>query len=138
MQQAKHAEVVAFEGQAKFAIQAFQINVADDQIRLRRNAIGDDRALYRGNDGLHVGFVKTQNGGAVKRHAIDELNENFLNFFERGVLVERLSVDGGDDRDDRSKQQEAAIAFIGFHYKVFTFAEARGGAGLIHFAADDE
>src|ERR1700733_13938520 len=47
MQQAEHAEVVALEGKAEFAIQTLEVNVADDQIRLRRNTVSDDRALYQ-------------------------------------------------------------------------------------------
>src|SRR6266849_7568039 len=62
----ENAEVVAFVGQAKFAAQAFELDVADDEIGLARSAVGNDRALYARDDGLHVGLVQAQNRRAVK------------------------------------------------------------------------
>src|ERR1035438_8660631 len=100
MQQAEQAEACAREATTKFAVQAFKINVADDQIGLMGDAISDDRALDAGDDGLYVRLIEAENGGAVKRHAIDELHEDVLNFFERTILIEMFAVDGGDHGDD--------------------------------------
>ena len=49
-----------------------------------------------------------------------------------------LAVDGGDHGDDRREQQERAVALVGFDDHVFAAAQARGGADVIHAAADDE
>ena len=53
-------------------------------------------------------------------------------------MIEMLAIDGGDDGDDGREEQEAAITFVGFDDEVFAAAQARGGAGLIHPATDDE
>src|SRR6202035_1706297 len=103
VQQTEQAKVFATEGEAKFAIQALEINVADHQVGLMGDTVGDDGALDAGNDGLHVGFVKAKDGGAVKRYAIHELHENALNFLERRILIEMFAVDGGDHSDDGRK-----------------------------------
>src|SRR5258707_1389783 len=84
----KFAEVIAFVGQAKFAAQSFEFDLADDEIGLAGGAIGNDRALYVGDDGLHIRLVQAQNRCAVEGHAIDELNEGVLYVVERGVLIE--------------------------------------------------
>src|SRR5271163_3142388 len=102
------------------------------------SAVRDDGALHVRDDGLHVGLVKTEDGCAVKGDTIYELDEGVLNVFERGVLIEMLAVDGGDHRDYRSEHEEAAVAFVGFDDEIFAFAQARVGAGLVYFSADDE
>src|SRR4029077_4439485 len=138
MEELENAEVVAFVGQAKFAAQTFELDVADDEIGLAGSTVGDDRALDVGNDGLDVGLIQAKNRRAVKGDAIDELHEGVLNVFERRILIEMLAVDGGDDRDHRRKQQEAAVALVGFDHKEFAFAEPSGGAGLIDATADNK
>ncbi len=130
------AEVFAFEGEAEIAAKPFELHVADDQVGLAGSAVGNDGALYVWENGLHVRFVEAENRGAVEGHAVHELDEGALNVRERGVLVEVLAIDGGDDGDDGCEHQEAAIAFVGFHYEILAFAEARGGACLIHFATN--
>jgi len=74
--------------------------------------------FYARNNGLHVGLVNAQNCRAVKRHAVDELNEGILDVLERGVLVQVLAVNGRHHCDDRRKHQEAAVALVGFNDKV--------------------
>src|ERR1700730_1008761 len=138
MEELEYAEVVAFVGQAKFTAEAFELDVGDDEIGLTRSAVGDDRALHVWNNGLHVGLVNAQNRRAVKGHAIDELHEGILNIFERGILVQMLAVDGGHDSDDGRKQQEAAVAFVGFDHEEFAFAESCRSSGLIDAPADDK
>ena len=134
----EEAQVVAFIGEAELALQTIELHVTDDQVGLARSPISNDGALYAGNDGLDVRFVDAKNGGAIKRHAIHELDEGVLNVFKRGVLVEMFAVDGGDDGDDGSEHEEAAVAFVGFDDKIFAFAQARRGSGLVDAAADDK
>ena len=87
---------------------------------------------------MHVGLVQAEDGRAVKRHFVDELDEDVLDVFERGVLVEVFAVDGGDHGNHGGEQQEAAIALVRFDHEIFAFAEPRGRSRLIYFAADDE
>src|SRR5258708_29423146 len=138
MEELENAEVIAFVGQAKFAPKPFQLDLADDQISLAGGAVSDDGALHIGNDGLHVGLVEAENRRAIEGHAIDELYEGVLNIFERGILIEMFPVDGGDNGDHRCKEQKSAVAFVGFDYEEFTFAEPRGGASLVDATADDK
>src|SRR5882762_2914102 len=113
MDEVKHAKVIAFVSEAKFAAETFHADVADYEIGLRRSAVSDDGPLDVRDDGLHVGLIEAEDGGAVKRNAVHEFHEHGLNFFERAVLVEMLAVDGGDDGDDRRVVEKAAVAFVG-------------------------
>ena len=72
-------EIVAAIGQPKLGWKSQKLNVGDHQIGLGRRAVGDDGTLHVRNDRLHIRLVQAQHGGAVKRDAIDELRENFLN-----------------------------------------------------------
>src|SRR5277367_2499908 len=136
MGQAEQAEVFAAVGQAKLAVEAFQLYVADNQVGLARGPVGDDGTLHVGNNGLYVGLIEAQNRGAIERHAVHELNEGALYVFQRAVLVEVFAVDGCNDSNHRREHQEASVALIGFHDEILAFAETRGGARLIHPAAN--
>src|SRR5712692_286890 len=138
MKELENAEVVAFVSQAKFAAQAFELDVADDEIGLAGSAVGNNRALYARDHGLHVRRVQAQSRRALKRHATDELYEGILNVFQRGILIEMLAGDGGDGGDNGREQQEAAVAFVGFDDEELALTESSGGAGLIDAAADDK
>src|SRR5438093_3668642 len=138
MRQAEQAEVFASVSQPELAAQTFQLYIADHQIGLARDSIGNDGALHAGNDRLHVRLVDAEDGSTVKRHAIHKLDESVLNIFERGVLVEMFAINGGDDCDHRSEHQEAAVALVRFDHKIFAFAEPRGRAGLVDFSTDDK
>src|SRR5262249_44229532 len=135
---AEEAEIITLIRQAELAARAHELNVADNQVCLRRSAVGDDRALNVRDDGLNVGLVETKDGGAVERHTVDELGERILDVCERVILVEVLAIDGSDDGNDRSKKQEGTIAFVGFNDEVLTLPEPCRGASLIDFAADNE
>src|SRR5580765_1362240 len=82
MREAEGAKVFAFIGEAEFAGQAFEANVADDQVGLAGDAISKDGALDAGDDGLNVRLVKTEDGGAVERNAIHKIDEGVLDVFE--------------------------------------------------------
>src|SRR5262249_13769868 len=94
--------------------------------------------FYLGNYGLHVWLIQAKDRCAVKRHAVNELREGALNVFERGVLIDRLAVNGGHHRDDSRKEQEIAIAFARLDVKERAFAKPRGRACLIHTPAHNE
>src|SRR5229473_1460253 len=136
MRQPEQAEIFASVGQAKFAAQTFELHIADYQIGLARRSIGDDGTLHAGDNCLHVGLIDAEDRRAVKWHAIHKLDEGALNIFERGVLVEVFAVNGGHYGDHRRKHEEAAVALVRFHDKIFAFAEPRGSAGLVDFPAD--
>src|ERR1700688_5195027 len=138
VRQAKAAKRFAFKSELELADQSFQFYIADYQVGLAGRAVRNNGALDVRHDGLHVDFVKTQYGRAIKWHALHKLNESVLNVFQRSVLIEVLAVDGGDHRDDRRKQEKAAVALVRFHHEVIPFAQLRGGPRLIYAAADDE
>src|SRR5215470_14881414 len=70
MREVKEAQVFAFVGKTKFAGQAVELNVGDEQVGLARCAIGEDRTFDVRDDGLNVGFVEAKDGSAVERDAI--------------------------------------------------------------------
>src|SRR5215831_56113 len=138
MNQVELAEVLLSVDEAEPAAETFHVDVADDQVGLCACAVGDDRALDVRDDGLHVWLVKTEDCRAIKRNAIDELDERALNVFERRVLIEVLAVDGGDHGDDGRVVEEAAVTFVCFDDEVFALPKPGGGSGLIDFSADDK
>jgi hypothetical protein len=80
----KFAEVLAAIDEPEAAGQALESAMSMTRSAWLDGAVGDDRALDARDDGLHVGFVEAEDGGAVKRDAIDELHEGVLNLLERG------------------------------------------------------
>ena len=82
MRQLEDAEIVAFIGEAKFAAEPFQFDVRDHEVSLRRCPVGDDRALYVGDDCLNVRLVETENRRPVKWHAVHKFDERVLDFAE--------------------------------------------------------
>src|SRR5229473_6077232 len=136
MRQPEQTEIFAPVGQPEFAAQTFELHIADYQIGLARRSIGDDGTLHAGDNCLHVGLIDAEDRRAVKWHAIHKLDEGALNIFERAVLVEVFAVNGGHYGDHRRKHEEAAVALVRFHDKIFAFAEPRGSAGLVDFPAD--
>src|SRR5258708_39888614 len=136
MRQPEQAEIFAPVSQPELAPQTFQLHIADYQIGLTRSSIRDDGTLHAGNDGLHVGLIDAEDRRTVKWHAIHKLDEGALNIFERGVLVEVFAVNGGHHCDHRRKHEEAAVALVRFHHKIFAFAEPRSRARLVDFSAD--
>ena len=138
MRQTKQAKILAFVGQAKFAAEAIELDLTDDEVGLAGSAVRNDGALDTGNDRLNVRLIDAEDCRAAERNAIDELNERVLNVFERRVLIKMLAVDGSDDGNHRGEHQKAAIAFVGFDDEVLSFAKACGRAGLIHSATYDK
>src|SRR6267143_488881 len=136
MRQPEQAEIFAPVGQPELALQTSQLHIADYQIGLTRRSIRNDGTLHAGNDRLHVGLIDTEDRRTIKWHTIHKLDEGALNIFERGVLIEVLAVNRSHYGDHRREHQEAAVALVRFHYKVFTFAETRRRARLVDFPAD--
>src|SRR5262249_40050485 len=60
MGQAEQPEVFAFIGEAKFAGESMELNVADKQVGLAGGAVGKDGALDVCDDCLDVRLVETQ------------------------------------------------------------------------------
>src|SRR5882757_7533361 len=136
MRQPEQAEIFAPVSQPELALQSLQLHIADYQIGLTRSSIRNDGTLHAGNDGLHVGLIDTENRRTVKWHAIHKLEEGALNVFERGVLIEVFAVNRSHHGDHGREQQEAAVALVRLHYKIFAFAEPRRRARLVDLPAD--
>ena len=47
-----------------------------------------------------------------------------------------FAIDRSYHRDYRREHEEAAVALVRFHHKIFTFPEPRSRAGLVDFPAD--
>src|SRR3981081_3980949 len=99
----KFSKVVAPVRQAERTFNSQQVDITDYQIGLARSAIRDDWAMYVRNDGLHVGFVQAEHGGAIERHAVHELSEYLLDFRQRLVSVQVLSIDCRNHGNDGSQ-----------------------------------
>src|SRR6266568_5392587 len=97
------SQVIALVGETEFALQTFELHVADDEIGLAGSSVSNDGALHAGDDGLDVRLIDAKNRGAIKRDAIHKLNECVLDVFERGVLIEMLAVDSGYHGDHGSE-----------------------------------
>src|SRR6267143_1567581 len=136
IRQPEQAEIFAPVGQPELALQSFQLHIADYQIGLTRRSVRNDGTLHAGNDRLHVGLIDAENCRSVKWHAIHKLDEGALNIFERGVLIEMFAIDGSYHRDYRREHEEAAVALVRFHHKIFAFPEPRGRAHLVDFPAN--
>src|SRR6202171_4485539 len=136
MRQPEQAEIFTLVSQPELALQTFQLHIADYQIGLTRRSVRNDGALHAGNDRLHVGLIDREDRRTVKWHAIHKLDEGTLNIFERGVLVEVFAINRSHHGDHRREHEEAAIALVRFHYKIFAFAEPRSRARPVDFAAD--
>src|SRR6266436_7743035 len=136
MRQPEQTEVIASVGQPELAAQTLQLDIADDQIGLARRAVRNNGTLHAGNDRLHIGLINTKDRRTVKWHAIHKLDEGALNIFEGGVLVEMFAINRSHYRYYRREHQEAAVALVRFHHKIFAFAEPRGRARLVDFPTD--
>src|SRR6266849_109752 len=136
MCQPEQPKMFAFVSQPELALQAFQLHIANYEIGLTRSSISNDGTLHTGNDRLHVGLIDAEDRRTVEWHAIHKLNESVLNIFQRCVLVEVFAINGSHYSDYRCKHQEAAIALVRFHHKIFAFAEPRGRARLVDLPAN--
>src|SRR5580658_5715431 len=136
--QMEDAEVFAVIGQAKLAREAFEFDVADHEVGLARSAVGDDGPLHARQNRLHVGLIHTENHGAIEGHAVHELEKDVLDFLERRVLIQMLTVDCSDHGDHRGQQQERAIALVRFDHHVLALANSGVRTHVTHSSPDDE
>src|ERR1035437_9431553 len=117
-------------------IELAEKRAADDigglDIGLRGGAVGDGAAADFGEQALHVGVVEADDGGAVDRHLVDELDEGGADGVERRVVIQMLAIHVGDDGDDGRELEEAAVALIGFDDQEI--ATAHAGVGAAHGA----
>ena len=123
--------------------EAHRAGVGDDvdgaHMRVGAEAVGDERARDHRQDRAHVGVVDAEDGGAVERHPVDEVDEGLLQLREVvAVGVHVVGVDVGDDRHHRQQVQERRVGLVGLDDDVVAGAEPRVGAGGVEPAADDE
>src|SRR5262249_3642192 len=83
---------------------------------------GDDSALHLRDQSLHRRFVEAKNGCAVKGDLVQEGQESRLNILEVSVIVEMVRLNVRDDRDGRRKEQEGAVALVGFKDNIIALA----------------
>src|ERR1700687_910608 len=131
MRQGGKTSIITPVSETELAGEALEFYVTDDKVGLARCSICNDGAFHTGNNRLHIRLIDAENRRPVKWHAIHELDEGILDVFERGVLVKVLAIDRGHHRDHWRKHQKTAVALIGFHHKVITFAKSCRRARLI-------
>jgi hypothetical protein len=61
-------------------------------------------------------MIDAQQGRAVERHVLDELDEGILHAVERAIMFEMLGIDVGDHRDGAVEAQERAVALVRLHH----------------------
>ena len=96
------------------------VDILAAHIGLGGEAVGDDAPVaHARDDRLHLGMIDAQQGRAVERHVLDELDERVLDRVEAAIMIEMLGIDIGDDRDRAVEPQEAAVALVGLdHHPV--------------------
>ncbi len=102
-------------------------------------AVAGDRAGHAGHDLAHRRVVGAQDGHAVERHAVQEVDEGLLEL--REVVPVGLHVVGVDVRDHRhhgQQVQERGVRLVGLDHDVVAAAELRIRAGAVQAAADHE
>jgi hypothetical protein len=123
--QVKRAQRGLAVAQAEIAGEGTAADVSGFQIRLGAGAVRDGAAPDGRQNSLHVIVVHADDGRTVKRNLVDELDERGADFVERGVVIQVLAIDVGDDSQDRRELQERAVALVGFHHQKVAVAHAR-------------
>ena len=106
-------------------------------LRFFVEAVAGDGAREVEGHFAHGCIVGAQNGGAVKRHAVQEINKRFLEFVEVvpvGLHVVRIDV--GDHRHDGQQIQERGIGLVSLDHDVVTTAQARIRASAVEAPAN--
>ncbi|TXT39836.1 MAG: Uncharacterized protein FD135_1845 [Comamonadaceae bacterium] len=100
-------------------------------------AIAGDRAGDLWHDGPHCRVVGTQNGGTVKRHAVQEIDKGFFESLKVVTIgFHVVGIDVGHHRHHRQQVQKRGIGLIGFHHDVITLAQAGIGPGAVQTPAN--
>jgi hypothetical protein len=123
--------------------EAHRAGVGDDvdgaDHRVGAEAVGHERARDHRHDRAHARIVGAEDGGAVERHLVDELDEGLLQLGEVvAVGVHVVGVDVRHDRHHRQQVEERRVRLVGLDHDVVAGAEPGMGAGGVEPAADDE
>ena len=108
-------------------------------LRVFGKTVAGDRTGDLGHDVAHRRIVGTKNGGAVERHAVQEVDERRFQPVEVvPVGLHVVGVDIGHDRHDRQQVQERGVRFVGLHHDVVAAAQPGVGADAVEASADHE
>src|SRR5438067_4577340 len=97
--------------------------VARLPVGVGRRPVGDEALADVRHQGAHRHAVEAEDGQAVERDAVDELEIRLAHPVHVPVVVEVLAVDVGDDGDDRREEEEGAVALVGLGDQELPLAE---------------
>ena len=123
--QVKLAQIAAARPNREAALEGAAVDVGDLQGGLLAAPVGDDAAIHRGKKLLDVFVVQAQDGRAVERHLLDELEERGADLDDGWIVIQMFAVDVGDHGQDRAELEERAIALVRFHHQEIALADAR-------------
>ena len=126
--QVKRSQIVPARPNREAALKGAAIDIGDLQRGLLTAPVSDDAAIHQRKKLLDVFVVQAQDGRAVERHLLDELEERGANLDDGRIVIQMLAVDVGDHGQDRAELQKRAVAFVGFHHQEIALAHARVGA----------
>ena len=117
---------------------AFATSVAR-MLRVRGEAVGDDRLGDRRQDLAHVGVVDAQHRDAVERQPLREVDERALQPLEVvAVGLHVVGVDVGDHGQRRLQVEERRVGLVGLGDQELALAEPRVRVRRQEPAADHE
>ncbi len=99
-------------------------------------AVGDVPALHVGEERLHPGVVVAEDGEAVERDPVHEVEEPAPERLRRLPVIEVLRVDVRDDGDGRRDAQERAVGLVRLDDHVVALPELRVRPEGVHLPAD--
>ena len=123
--QMKRSQIVPAGPNRKTALESAAIHVGDLQAGLLAAPVSDDAAIYQRKKLLDVFVVQAQDGRAVERHLLNELEERGANLDDGRIVIQMLAVDVRDHRQDRAELQKRAVAFVRFHHQKIALPHAR-------------
>ena len=117
----------------------FGHNVLGTHVGRRVEAVTDDLLRNLRHDLAHVGVVGAEDGNAVERQTLEEIDKRLFQPPEVVTIgLHVIGVDVGDDRDHRRQEEEGRVGLVSFGHQKVARTEARVGAGGIQTSADDE
>src|SRR5205823_3089178 len=99
-------------------------NTVNFKVYLRGSAVGNGTATDFWKDLLNVLVVHAQHCRAIKRNLVDEIRERSLDLLEGSVVIQMLTINVSDNRDDGCQLQKRAITLVIFHDENGALADA--------------
>ena len=136
-----HCQVRAFLRalQNESGRQSLYRHLPDAVIRIPVSAIGEGAACGLGQQALYTGIIQTEDGQAVERQVVHEIEECLL--VVGGipvVMIHVIGFDVGHDADGGQQMQKGRIAFVGLNNQVLPGTEAGIAASVVENPTDNK